>query len=72
MLPCSKEHLEKPPRSVKARAVPIAGVGFSGGKYRRALWSLLGVSPWLAFAAFERIQTAYASHSSQFEAAPAK
>ena len=31
---CSAEYLEKLPASVKERAIKIAGVGFSGGKYR--------------------------------------
>jgi acetyl-CoA acetyltransferase len=31
---CSKEYLEKLPNAVKERAIRIAGVGFSGGKYR--------------------------------------
>jgi len=31
---CSKEYLEKLPAAVKERAIRIAGVGFSGGKYR--------------------------------------
>ena len=31
---CSKEYLEKLPKDVRARAVRIAGVGFSGGMYR--------------------------------------
>ena len=32
---CSKEYLEKLPASVRERAVRVAGVGFSGGKYRK-------------------------------------
>ena len=32
---CSKEYLEGLPSDVQARAVKIAGVGFSGGKYRK-------------------------------------
>src|SRR6267154_87593 len=31
---CSKEYLEKLPNAVKEHAIRIAGVGFSGGKYR--------------------------------------
>ena len=31
---CSAEYLEKLPAAVKERAIKIAGVGFSGGKYR--------------------------------------
>jgi acetyl-CoA acetyltransferase len=31
---CSAEYLAKQPRQVQARAVKIAGVGFSGGMYR--------------------------------------
>ncbi len=32
---CSKEYLEKLPKEVQERAIRIAGVGFSGGKYRQ-------------------------------------
>ena len=32
---CSKEYLEKLPASVRERAMRVAGVGFSGGKYRK-------------------------------------
>ncbi len=31
---CSAEYLEKQPKDVQDRAIKIAGVGFSGGKYR--------------------------------------
>jgi acetyl-CoA acetyltransferase len=32
---CSKDYLEKLPASVKERAIRVAGVGFSGGMYRK-------------------------------------